>query len=277
MREYRLTKVSQEDLDLLHSQHKFWHFAQILLKYRPSKPDGYWKGRPYFFFGHDPKRPDAGYHTWWDAPFERIVRRQEDHLDFIFDVGDELEIRGGLGAIISESLGLEQGLSLDEIWELSVERKLMQLIEEIDDKFLTGTWLDLGSGNGVITEKVAKTVGIARIIHVDQNRSLKKEFTALTSKPSEDFIASTVEKLNKNTKPGDIQALGIFILNPYSDDRFLNASFDLAQKTLVHTNCPVVVLCDSEDVQTVLEAALARGFQATFSSRNGKEMIFTRR
>ena len=247
-----------------YSEHKPWELAENANACKPNKPDGYYKGRPYFFYQADPDRKDVGYHIWWDSNLPEIIEEikttgDDLHLgddDYIVDLGAVLEIRGGLSNIL-------KGVSVEEIFTALTESNLTHLLKEIPHSILTGDWLDLASGTGLGAERALISHGAKRVIHVDNKEHHKETYLKSTVNSQgtshKNFIVQDVTSMKVSDLPRGFAPGGITFLHPYGDPKLFGSVFPFAEKILP-PNGHIVVINDSEDTKAIQKVSQDHGF-----------------
>lgn len=246
--------------------HQAWMTAEQALAIRPDQPDGHWDGRPYFFLPLGTKEtPKAGYHIWHDVNLQDWVDRKDSFdIDFLVDISIALQIRGGLASVLAESIGSSQ-LSLEGIHTEATISSLRELIiiNSPKLKLKNASWLDIASGNGVVTSSVGSDSGIALITHIDPSKDAYEQFKYRRkieqSSVQEIFIRKKIEDVVPSSLLGT-NYNGVFIINPWPDHSLISSSFSISRSIAKQNSFKIVSLVDRSDEAILVNGAVDAGF-----------------
>lgn len=256
-------------------------FAAFVMQYKPPKPDVIHDGVPYFFFGTNPANPKAGYHVHFDAtPDQKTGTFTFDGT--ISDLGVELAIRGGLGTMIAEGIGLAppETHTLTDVWHNVQTHALMAAAEYIPESQIPGVWVDSSAGNGTSVRTFAKTIGIRTLVQVNAEplHHLIAQVATDQEPPTTTHIIYVNERVQSVAPTLVRQNLtpisGIVCMHP-NDEMQINGTFALPQQTN-SPNTVILIRHDNDQTPAVDMAATTYGFHED-SKKTGPVRIFLKK
>ena len=249
-----------------HQRHEAWMTAEKALEIRPDAPEGYWKGRPYFFLSLATEEfPSAGYHIWHDVDLQEWINEKDPlDIDFLVDISIALQIRGGLAKVIADSIG-SSSTSLEGIHIESTINSVRNFINLHAPRLQlrNANWLDICSGNGKVTSVIGSEYGIANITHIDPSRDAYNEFKRQSikspSKLRETFVNKRIEEVIASQL--EIRKYnGTFLINPWPNYEMMKRVFNISKRKAANETFRVVSITDKSDEKVLIDSALEEGF-----------------
>jgi hypothetical protein len=246
-----------------------WILAQEAHNIRPPKPDGYYKGRPYYFYNIPlPDIPDAGYHVWYDEKklLEVIARKDDDDLDFLVPMMDSLRIRGGLSKMLSDAMGMEVS-SVEEVHTKITVNSVSGLLRQVEPQLLRGAnWVDVGSGCGAVASEACAEFGVKELVHIDplpiNHQRFLQDIATRPDPITRSFIPGEIQHIRASDLPNPPYS-GMLLVHPNSDRGMFDGTFSLA-RSLQQDDFAVVTIADSEDVRPITNHARNHGFEGSW-------------